>query len=185
MTAKGRPDISDADVAGVAQSFRVLETLGLVHEFPRKSRRFPENRESALPLGNFASAGVSLLEIIVAVSILGICFSALFSGFSAALRATDRVDRYSRAVEFSTAKLNELMADPSLRGGDVLSGVTPSGLHWRAVTEVSDKRPGPSSDRSIELIHVVLEVSWPERSGTERLVLQTMKLSMPQPVPNT
>ena len=171
--------------ARVAQSFRLLETLRLVHEFLKKSRRLPENRKSALPLGNLAPAGVSLLEILVAVSILGICFSALFAGFSAALRATDRLDHYRRAVEFSTNKLNELIADPALRGGDVRAGVTPSGLRWRAVTEVSDKRPGPSSDRSIELMHVVLEVSWQERAGTERLVVQTLKISVPQAVPNT
>lgn len=168
----------------VAQSFRLSEALRLVHEFPGKSRGLPENGKSALHLG-LEPAGVSLLEILIAVSILGICFSALFSGFSAALRATDRVDHYSRAVEFSNNLLNELMADPTLRGGDVRAGSTASGLRWRAVTEVSDTRPGPSSDRPIELIHVVLEVSWPERAGTQRLVLQTMKISVPQPIPNS
>src|SRR5579863_2270604 len=129
--------------------------------------------------GRTEPAGMSLLEILIAVSILGICFSALFSGFSAALRATVRLRQYNRAVEFASEELNELVADPTLRGGDVRAGVAASGLRWRAVTEVADQRPGPSTDRPIELVHVVLEVSWQEGTGTERLVLQTLKIGVP------
>ena len=128
-------------------------------------------------------AGVTLLEILIAVSILGICFSALFSGFSTALRSTDRIDRYGRAVEFATSKLNELLVDPTLRAGEVRAGTTASGLRWRARTEVADERPG-SPDQSPQLLHVVLEVSWPIRLGTQSFVLESLKLRLPQAGPN-
>lgn len=124
-------------------------------------------------------AGVSLLEILIAVSILGICFSALFSGFSAALRTTDRVGQYSRAVEFATNKLNELLADPTLRAGEVRTGTAGSGLRWRVRAEAVDQRPG-LPDQPIQLLHVVLEVSWQTRLGSQGFVLQSLKLRLPQ-----
>jgi prepilin-type N-terminal cleavage/methylation domain-containing protein len=125
-------------------------------------------------------AGVTLLEILIAVSILGICFSALFSSFSTALRTTDRVDRYSQAIEFAHAKLNELLVDPTLGAGDQRSGATRAGLRWKAVTEAIDQRPGAGPDKPIQLLRIVLEVSWPTSTGTQSFVLQTLKLRLPQ-----
>lgn len=124
-------------------------------------------------------AGVTLLEILIAVSILGICFSALFSGFSAALRTTDRVDRYSQAVEFADGKLNQLLVDSTLGPGEVRSGATTGGLNWRAATEVVDQRPGGTPDKPIQLLRVVLEISWQTPAGSQRFAVQTLKLWLP------
>ena len=129
-------------------------------------------------------AGVTLLEILIAVSILGICFSALFSGFSAALRTTDRVDRYSQAVEFANGKLNQLLVDPTLGPGEVRSGATTGGLNWRAMTEAVDQRPGGTPDKPIQLLRVVLEVGWQTPAGTQSFVVQTLKFWLP-PVEST
>ncbi len=123
--------------------------------------------------------GVTLLEILIAVSILGICFSALFSGFSAALRTADRIDRYSQAVEFANGKLNQLLVDATLGPGEVRSGATTGGLNWRAVTEVVDRRPGGTPDKPIELLRVVLEVSWQTPAGSQSFAVQTLKLWLP------
>lgn len=141
-------------------------------------------RETSVPIKQtkphpLDQAGVTLLEILIAVSILGICFSALFSGFSAALRTTDRVGRYTQAVEFANRKLNELLVDPRLGAGEVRSGTTTAGLRWRVVTEVVDQRPGATPDKPIQLLHVVLEVSWQTSAGTQNFVLQTLKLRLP------
>jgi prepilin-type N-terminal cleavage/methylation domain-containing protein len=128
----------------------------------------------------FDQTGVSLMEILIAVSILGISFTALFSSFSAALRTTDRIDQYSRAVEFATSKLNDLVADPTLAAGEVRVGTSPSGLYWRATTGVVDQRPGPVPDKPIQLLHIVLEVAWRTPAGAQNFVLQTLKFRVPQ-----
>lgn len=125
-------------------------------------------------------AGVTLLEILIAVSILGICFSALFSSFSTALRTTDRVGRYTQAIEFAHAKLDELLVDPTLGAGDQRAGTTASGLRWQAVTEVVDHRPGAGPDNPIQLLRIVLRVSWPAPTGSQSFVVQTLKLRLPQ-----
>ena len=52
------------------------------------------------------SAGISLLEVLMAISLLGISFATIFSGLSAALRATDHLGAFDRANAFATQKLS-------------------------------------------------------------------------------
>jgi len=128
-----------------------------------------------------AEAGISLLEVLMAVSILGISFVTIFSGLSAALRATGRLDLFDRGNEFATKKLNELFLDPSVEAGQLLSGVSPSGIQWQARTELVDKRPLPGSEKPAQLVRIVLQVSWLTRSGRQSLNLETLKLYIPEP----
>lgn len=126
-------------------------------------------------------AGVSLLEVLIAVSLLGIGFTAIFSGFSTALRTIERVDRYAGVTDFAENKLNELVVDPRLEPGQELSGVSGSGLSWRARTELVDQRPGPSPDRPVQLMRVEVQVSWETSKGFQSFALQTLKLRIPEP----
>lgn len=129
-------------------------------------------------------AGISLLEVLMAVSLLGISFVTIFSGLSAGLRATGRLGLFDRGNEFATKKLNELFLDPSLEAGQVLSGVSPSGIQWEARTELVDQRPLPGSDKPAQLLRIILQVSWLTRSGRQSLNLETLKLRIPEPPPS-
>jgi len=126
---------------------------------------------------------MSLLEVLIAVSLLGISFVSIFSGLSAGLRATGRLDLFDRANEFATQELNELFLDPSLRADDRRSGVTPSGIGWEASTELVEKRPLPGSDSPAQLVRIVLQVSWRTPRGRQTLNLETLKLVIPEPPP--
>ncbi len=131
-----------------------------------------------------SGAGVSLLEILIAISILGITFTAIFSSMSAALRAASRLDQYRLVVDYATNKLNEVALDPNLAPGREISGVSASGLRWKARTEVVDTRPGFGPDRRLELVRIVVEVSWKGSAGPQTYALQTLKLRIP-PAPTT
>ena len=126
-------------------------------------------------------AGISLLEVLVAVSILGISFAAVFSGFSAALRTTDRLDRFDQANDFAARKLSELMLDPSLAADQVRSGISASGIGWQARTQLVDTRPLFDPKRPAQLVRIMLEVSWQTRKGQQSLNLETLKLCLPEP----
>lgn len=125
-------------------------------------------------------AGVSLLEVLVAISIMGICFAALFSGFSTALRTIDRIQRSDRAVTFAKEKLDELLLDPTLEAGEVRSGVSSSGLTWQARTLEADQRQGADPDKPIQLMRVRLEVSWKASGGQQNFRLESLKLRIPE-----
>ena len=129
-------------------------------------------------------AGISLLEVLMAISLLGISFATIFSGLSAALRTTDRLDRFDRANDFAARKLNELMLDPSLAAGQVRSGVSPSGIGWQARTQLVDTRPLSDPEKPAQLVRIMLEVSWRTRSGRQSLNLETLKLCIPEPPPS-
>ncbi len=125
-------------------------------------------------------AGVSLLEVLIAVSLLGICFAAVFPGLSAALRTTGHLSQYDHAVEYATNQLNELVLEPSLEPGQERSGVSHGGFRWRAKTELVDKRPGLAPDRPVQLVRIVLDVSWKSGAGEQFLRLETLKLRIPR-----
>ena len=126
-------------------------------------------------------AGISLLEVLMAVSLLGISFVAIFSGLSAALRSVDHLGRFDQGNEFATQKLNELLLDPSLGADQLRSGVSPSGIRWQARTQLIDERPLPGSETPAQLVRILLQVSWSTRSGQQSLDLETSKLFIPEP----
>jgi hypothetical protein len=161
---------------------------------------FDFNRQSTIgnrPLGSRSSraacrfpspshgeSGVSLLEVLIAVTILGLSFTAIFSGLSAALRTTNTLGGYNRLIEYAEQKLNELALDPSLGPGQVRSGVSDSGLSWRATTQLADERPSSDPERPVaQLIRISLEASWTTRGSTRSFTLQTLKLRVPEPPP--
>ena len=129
-------------------------------------------------------AGVSLLEILMAIALLGISFAAIFSGLSAALRTTDRLGLFDRGNDYAARKLSELMLDPSLAAGQVRSGVSPSGISWQARTQLMDSRPLSDPKHPAQLVRILLKVSWSTRSGRQSLNLETLKLCIPEPPPS-
>jgi type II secretory pathway pseudopilin PulG len=129
-------------------------------------------------------AGISLLEVLMAISLLGVSFVTIFSGLSAALRATGRLDAFDRGNEFATRKLNELFLDPSLAADQRRFGTTPSGIEWEARTELLDQRPLPGSQKSAQLVRINLQVSWGTRSGRQNLNLESLKLCIPPSPPS-
>jgi len=138
-----------------------------------------EGRESGR--NRTSEAGISLLEILIAVSILAMTFTAIFSGMSAALRAASRLDQYRLVVDYAANKLNEASLDPNLEPGSEVSGVSASGLRWRAQTQVIDTRPGLGPDRPLELVKIVVEVFWKGSAGPQSYRLETLKLRLPPP----
>ncbi|MGA2607164.1 MAG: hypothetical protein ABSH01_06865 [Terriglobia bacterium] len=136
------------------------------------------------PHGGPREAGVSLLEVLMAISLLGISFATIFSGLSAALRTTDRLDRFDRANDFAARKLSELILDPSLAADQVRSGVSPSGIGWQARTQLVNTRPLSDPKKPAQLVRILLEVSWRTRSGRQSLSLETLKLCIPEPPPS-
>ena len=127
---------------------------------------------------------MSLLEVLMAISLLGMSFVTIFSGLSAALRATGRLDAFDRGNEFATQKLNELFLDPTFGADQMRSGVSPSGIEWEARTRLLDQRPLPGSQKSAQLVRINLEVSWRTGSGRQSLSLESLKLFIPPAPPS-
>ena len=66
--------------------------------------------------------GFTLLEMIVATTIMGIAVAGLLAGLSTSTRNAARLQDYDRAVQLGRVRMNELMLDRTLRHNSVVTG---------------------------------------------------------------
>jgi general secretion pathway protein I len=112
---------------------------------------------------NLRSDGFSLLEVLIALAILGVSVVSVFQLFSITLRATKKAEDYTRAVLYSQSLLDEAYSavDP------MNSPVTISfGKGYRGSREVLLKTA--SDDGSVKMYEIIASVSW-EPAGNLRI----------------
>lgn len=112
--------------------------------------------------GTSAASGFSLLETIVAATIVAIAFSVAFSGISTSARGTERIDLADRRAEAARSILAALDLIDRVSPADSASGTTPNGFEWRMATrEFIPAGPG----QPLAVIEITLEVDPPEGAG--------------------
>lgn len=126
--------------------------------------------------------GMTLLEVLVAASLLGVAFAALFGAFSAALGSVERIERHAQVLAFAEAQMNELLLQ-NLQPGDRRRGTGPNDMRWEATTELFDRvRPAEEAASTPIVVRVRLEVFYPARRGELSFALESLKISVPQEV---
>ena len=112
--------------------------------------------------------GFTLLEVMVATTIMGIAVVTLLSALSTSVRNATRFTDYDRAVLLARAKMDALLVDPALPAQTVLEQALDASLlggakgGWRAKVTPFEQGPG---DR-LGLERVQLEIWW--MSGSQR-----------------
>jgi prepilin-type N-terminal cleavage/methylation domain-containing protein len=120
--------------------------------------------------------GFSLLEVLVAVTVIGIGFSVIFAGMSGSIRGLERAQTADRRVELARLKLAELDLIKRIRPNDKAAGVFDDGTRWTLnsspfIAPVEDvSRRNPSS-----VIRIDLTLEWPGRNGIQKRVIQTYR----------
>jgi general secretion pathway protein I len=115
--------------------------------------------------------GFTLLEMIVATTIMGIAVVGLLAGLASTTRNAARLQDYDRAVQLGRVRMNELMLDRTLPLNAVMEGrFDPSqtgGLEagWRARRTIFEMPPLVQPGQTA-LDRVELEVWW--ASGDKR-----------------
>jgi general secretion pathway protein I len=112
--------------------------------------------------------GFSLLEVLVAVTILGIALGTLMALFSGSLNSAGASEEYSRAVLLARKGIEDAMLAetivPGTDGGDFAGGV----YAWTTTItpeELSDEEMDGEKYPPFRLYEVEVEVRW--RSGTK------------------
>jgi general secretion pathway protein I len=111
-------------------------------------------------------AGFSLLEILVAMTILGVAVATLLGAMSGSLRNLSRSGDYDRAVLDGRQKLKELMADSQAPRYRELSGGFAPSRGWRARITAYDISYRPAQAGTPVLDRVEMEIWW--QAGAER-----------------
>ena len=115
--------------------------------------------------------GFTLLELIVATSILGVAVVGLMSGITGSTRNAARLRDSDRIVMAARERMNELLADYSLPRDAPVSGAFDPALMggieagWRAQLSTAEKPPSGAGQLALDRIR--LEVWW-NRTGNRR-----------------
>jgi len=112
--------------------------------------------------------GFTLLEMLVATTIMGIAVAGLMSGISSTTRNAARLRDYDRVVQLARLRMNTLLTDPRAGSGEgqfdpAITGGLECG--WRAQVSVAEQMPGAAAGDYV-LDHVQLEIWW--MSGGQR-----------------
>lgn len=123
-----------------------------------------------------ACRGFSLLEVLVAFTILAMLLGALFQVFSGGLRAARAGDSYTRATVIAQSRLAALGVEYPLQEGTT-SGSVDDTFHWRVIVRpyVDDQLP---AGRGVpQPLSVDVEIFWEEGGGARSLSLTSMRLA--------
>jgi general secretion pathway protein I len=109
--------------------------------------------------------GFTLLEMIVATTIMGIAVAGLMSGISSSTRNAARLRDYDRVVQLARLRMNSLLTDPRVPLNMMQEGIFEPELSggldcgWRAQVTVAEKMPYPApGDYVLDRVHV--EIWW-------------------------
>jgi general secretion pathway protein I len=130
--------------------------------------------------GRKRAAGFSLIEVLVAFTILALSLGTLYQVFSQGLRAADMGDDYTRAVVHARSQLARLGLEAE---GDeaAMEGELDDGYRWQAVIEPYAPAEGepPFSESGLEPVLVRVRVSWGHGPRERSFVLETVRLRLP------
>ena len=125
-------------------------------------------------------AGFTLLEIAVALSVLGVGVVTCLQIFSGSLRLQSRSARQSMAVVYARGAMDELLAQrEQLQGTDTTVG----GFHvvssWRpcAADEGCDEEHFGTIDPEEYPVYLQVDVSWQDGVGAKTYTLKTLRLA--------
>jgi general secretion pathway protein I len=117
--------------------------------------------------------GFTLLEVLVALSILGIAITVILQLFSANLGALSASEDYISAVVKAEAKMREILDDKDLSEKS-WSEVTDDGYRFDvSITQTSQDR---TDNLQVQLLEVALTLYWKKDTKNKSFTLRTMKV---------
>lgn len=116
--------------------------------------------------------GFTLLEILVAVAILGIAVTVVLQLFSSGLRAIAASDDYVTALTMAEAKMREVLDSDSLSEG---SQSEATGDGYRVDVSVSRASGHRTENLQVMLLDVSVTLRWTKGAREKSLTLRTLK----------
>lgn len=119
--------------------------------------------------------GFTLLEMIIATTILGVAVTGLLAGLAGSTRNAVRVREYDRAVQLARLRMNELLVDIKAPHRTSLEGLfdpqVTGGIEcgWRALVNTEEISRAPVVN-DFALDRIQLEVWW--MAGAQRRTLK-------------
>jgi general secretion pathway protein I len=120
-------------------------------------------------------SGFSLLEVLVAFSILALALGVLLQAFSTGVRGVTQSGLYSRAMLLAESKLAQAGRDEALYEGEH-SGEFDDIFRWRVAVIPYEAEDMDPRKLSLDPVAVTVEVEWDEGDRTPRIALTGLRL---------
>jgi len=125
------------------------------------------------PVSLTSNRGFTLLEVLVAIAILGIAITVVLQLFSANLRAISVSGDYVSAATKAEAKMREILSDDKLSEKSS-SETTDDG--YRIDVSVTDALKERTDNLQVRILEIDLTVHWTRGTKERSLAMKTMKL---------
>lgn len=131
--------------------------------------------------------GFTLLEVMVALSVLSIGIVTVIELFSGSLRLADKASRRTQAVIYAQEVMDRLFEGETLEDGEE-SGEAGEGYFW--VSRVQEIRPEEQGERfqsrantlsSVRLKEIEVRVRWQGGTGSQEFALRSLRMVRGQP----
>jgi prepilin-type N-terminal cleavage/methylation domain-containing protein len=123
-----------------------------------------------------SSRGFTLIEIVVAMTIVGLGVVTLLEVFSSGLRLGARSEVRTEAVTHGRRLMDELLARPTLREGAEQGSIAGGGRWNLEVRPASRAQDRLTLSHDWELKEAVLDVTIPDGGRDRRIELRTLRL---------
>jgi general secretion pathway protein I len=120
-----------------------------------------------------AEKGFTLIEVLVAVALLGIAVTVVIQLFSANLRAIASSEDYIYASAKAEAKMREILDNDELSETS-FSEITDDG--YRMDVSIAEVLQDRTENLQVRLLEVVLAVYWTSGTRERSMTLRTMKV---------
>lgn len=124
--------------------------------------------------------GFTLLEMLVASTIMAVAIVGLLAGIGGATRNAARLRDYDRAAQLARSRMNELLADDTLAPGGSWNGAFDRDLtggldiEWRARLTTVEMPPSPQTGQPC-LQRIELEIGWMAGSQNRTFTLDAYR----------
>jgi general secretion pathway protein I len=115
--------------------------------------------------------GFSLIEVLVALAILGIALGAMMPRISLGSLAAERASRTEEAVLLAEQLLTETGRTIPLPFKDAVEGKTPAGFSWRLSTCCLRTATNATGQSIAGIVDVRADVSWLSMRGSQSIAL--------------
>ena len=128
-----------------------------------------------------SNTGFTLIEILVAISVLAISLVVILQLFSGGLKSVRLSDQYTRAIFFAREKMEEVLLMEDLEEGTregSQEGESEDLFRWRAdvVRVEPDMEEEEASKLPFDTLGIMVDVMWQEGEKEKHFQLSTMKV---------
>lgn len=151
----------------------------------------PRNRAAEIRMGRVLSrvfrvvperseqphcGGFTLIEVLVAISVLAICLVVILQLFSGGLNSGKLSDEYTRGVFHAREKMEETLLSDTMEEG-ITEGEFEDGSRWKADIVRMEQREEEVARLPFDAFTIAVEISWGPEGREKHLTIDTMKVA--------